>query len=378
MDFKRYLVLGTGVGQAVAYALLKNSVLNIVTLADMDYERTLNIREKLCRTINEDRICIPMRFVAGQTDAASLFKGFDVVISALPAKYNLELAEAAIIAHTNFCDLGGVVEITRETLQLSNKYHNMESSIVPDCGLMPGLGIIIAKKLMQDLGGAESIEIMVGGLPQKPRPPTFYQKVFHPEGLRHICYDPAPIVSGGEIKWVQPFSDYSQIEVPELKNFSEKFNGRVETFVTAGASVAAWSFMKWGVNNFAEKTVRWPGFVDFFKNVSPDQFEKMVATHVNIPVDSENPDLVWMRVTTSGGKNGFSGHKSVSLLELFDPETGLTAMQRTTGFTTAIIAEMIAEGKTKTGVNTPENAFDHPGLNEILDRVGSFLTLKEN
>ena len=224
------------------------------------------------------------------------------------------------------------------------------------------------------MGGAESIEILVGGLPQKPQPPTFYQKVFHPEGLKHICCDMAPILSGGEVVLVKPFHDYCQIVVPELQHFSEKFNGRIETFVTAGASLAADSFHDWGVKNFAEKTVRWPGFVDFFKTVPPHKFEVAVEEFLNIPVDAENPDLVWMRVTAQKG----SKKKSLSLLDLFDVKTGLTAMQRTTGFTTAVIAEMMAEGKTKSGVNTPENAFDRLGMSEALNRIGHFLVLKQN
>lgn len=374
MNFKRYLVLGTGVGKAIAYALLNNSESNSVTIADIDFKNARDVRDNICKLINRQCVCLPTEFRVGDENTLLIFKNYDVVVSALPAKYNLELAEAAIVAHTNFCDLGGVVEITREMLQLSNKYPDMESSVVPDCGLMPGLGIIIAKKLMQDLGGAESIEILVGGLPQKPQPPTNYQLVFNSEGLKHICYDPAPIISDGKIKFVPPFHDYSQIEVSELKSFSKKFNGRVETFDTAGASLAAYSFLDWGVKNFAEKTIRWPRFVDFFKNVPEHKFEQTVKEYLNIPVDAENPDLVWMRVTTQNG----SAKKSMSLLDLFDLKTGLTAMQKTTGFTTAIIAEMIAEGKTKRGVNTPENAFDNLGVNEIVSRVGCFLTLKEN
>ncbi len=120
--------------------------------------------------------------------------------------------------------------------------------------------------------------------------------------------------------------------------------------------------------------MRWPGFVDFFKNIPLNKFEETIEKHVNIPVDSENPDLVWMRVTIQKG----STERSMSLIDLFDTKTGLTAMQRTTGFTTAIIAEMMAEGKAKTGVNTPENAFDHMDTNEIIYRVGCFLNFKEN
>ena len=58
-----------------------------------------------------------------------------------------------------------------------------------------------------------------------------------------------------------------------------------------------------------------------------------------------------MRVTIQKG----STERSMSLIDLFDTKTGLTAMQRTTGFTTAIIAEMMAEGKAKTGVNGRRN-----------------------
>ncbi len=374
MGSKKYLVPGAGVGKAIAYTLAKSANTQLVVIADMDIEKAV----KVSRFVNKfcSPKCVAIQFDAEKTkNFVALFKKFDVVISALPAKYNFKLAEAAIRANTHFCDLGGVVEVTKQMLELNRKYPNMPVSVVPDCGLMPGLGIIISKKLMLDLGGAEFIEILVGGLPQKPKPPTYYQKVFHAEGLRHICYDMAPILSNGEIKLVKPFHDYSQIDVPELQRFSKKFNGRVETFVTAGASLAAESFRDWGVNYFAEKTVRWPWFVDFFKKVPEYKFEQAIEEYLTTPVDAENPDLVWMLVTAR--KTGINP-KSVSLLDLYDTATDLTAMQRTTGFTTAVIAEMMAEGKTKPGVSTPENAFDDLGTNEVLDRVCCLLTLKEN
>ncbi len=371
----KYLVLGTGVGKAIAHTLLKNPE-NFVVIADIDLKTASDARDSLYRMLgNNHGTCVPLEFRVGITDAIPLFRYFNVVISALPAKYNLELAEAAILAGVHFCDLGGVVEVTKQMLELNGKYPNTPISIVPDCGLMPGLGIVIAKKLMTDLGGAESIEILVGGLPQYPQPPTFYQLMFYWEGLKHLCCDMAPILSDGEIKLVKPFHDYSQIEVPELRRFSEKFNGRIETFITAGTSLAAESFRNWGAKYFAEKTVRWPGFVDFFKNVPPDKFEQAVEEYLTTPVDANNPDLVWMRVTAK--KAGVKA-KSVSLLDLYDNNTCLTAMGRTTGFTTAVMAEMMAEGKTKPEVNTPEHAFDNSGIDELIDRVSKFLTLKEN
>lgn len=369
-----YLVLGTGVGKAIAYALLQNPD-NIVAIADVDIKTAKNVSKSLDQISQQNRYgCVPLEFRAGDPQSDLCFEMFDVIISALPAKHNLKLAEKALKAGVHFCDLGGVVEVTKQMLELNKKYPDTPVSIVPDCGLMPGLGIIIAKKLMQELGGADSIEILVGGLPQKPQPPTFYQKVFHAEGLKHICYDPAPILSEGEVILVERFHDYGQLDVPELQRFSDEFNGRIESFVTAGASIAADSFQDWGVKYFAEKTVRWPGFVDFFQNVPTEEFEQTIKKYLTTPVDEKNPDLVWMRVKAQNG----SAKKTMSLLDLFDDKTGLTAMQRTTGFTTAVMAEMIAEGKTKPGVNTPENAFDDFGTDEVIQRVSSFLPLKGN
>lgn len=366
----KFLVLGTGVGKAIAHALLKNPD-NLVVIADVDLKTATDAKNSLCQMSGWNHgTCIPLEFKAGKNDAIPLFRYFDGVISALPAKYNFELAETAIRANVHFCDLGGVVEVTKQMLELNKKYPDTKTSIIPDCGLMPGLGIIIAKKLMLDLGGAESIEILVGGLPQKPQPPTYYQKVFNAEGLKHICCDMAPILSEGEIKLVKPFHDYSLTIVPELQVFSDR---HIELFDTAGASLAADSFRKWGAKYFAEKTARWEGFMAFFKDIPEDKFEQAVQELLTIPVDADNPDLVWMRVTAK--KAGIKP-KSVSLLDLYDNQTGLTAMQRTTGFTAAVMTKMAAEGKTKPGVNTPENALDQTGVNEILDRVGKLLTLK--
>lgn len=371
MGSKKYLVLGAGVGKAIALILAKSANTRLVGIGDMDAEKASKVSD-FVNKFSRSKKCIPMLFDAEKVQyPIMLFKAFDVVVSALPAKYNLRLAEMAIKANVNFCDLGGVVEVTEQMLKLNDEYPNMPVSVIPDCGLMPGLGVLVAKKLMLDLGGAESLEILVGGLPQKPQPPTFYQKVFHQEGLKHICYDMAPILSDGKVVLVKPFHGYCQLNVPELRRFSEMFNGCIEAFVTAGASLAANSFRDWGVKNFSEKTVRWPGYVEFFKNIPPNKFESAVEKFLTIPVSDENPDLVWMRVTAENGAR----QKSVSLLDLYDSNTGLTAMQRTTGFTTAVMAEMMAERKTELGVCTPENAFDETVMNEVLDRVSALIPL---
>lgn len=372
----RYLVLGTGVGKAIVHRLLKWSDTAGVVVADMDFSRA----EEAVRFVGEDSRCRPAEFRAGRHVDPALFREFDVVISALPARYSFRLASSAIGAGVHFCDLGGVVDMTRKLISLNEYAHAKKVSVIPDCGLMPGLGLQLARLLVEKFDCTDSIRILAGGLPQKPVPPVFYQRVFSLEGLRHICYDAAPVLLDGEIMWRDPFSDYERLIVWELAEFSDKdkFKGEVEAFTTAGAALGPWIFRRLGVKNFVEKTIRWPGFVKFVKKIPKESFESEISPHINIPVDDRNPDLVWMNIEASGTKGGETLEHSFTLFDLFDPATGLTAMERTTGFSAALVARMMARGEARYGVNTPECAFTVEGLRTFLQDMRDHFSIAES
>lgn len=367
-----YLILGRGVGKAIAYHLAQQPDTERIAILDKD-KSVLKIGRLL--------VGKPCEFLISDIeslDLPSLFSKFDVIISAMPASQNLNLAKTAIEAGRGFCDLGGVVDITqRQISQLNNLALKNGVSVIPDCGLMPGLGILMARKLVYELDNAKSIAIYVGGIPQKPRPPIYYQRVFNEHGLASICYSNSPVLEDGQIRHLPPFSGHEQIFVPELKKFSSKFDGWVEAFTTAGASIAPWTFKEMGVENFLEKTIRWPGFVDFVRNIPEARFIEKISPHIKTPVTSENPDLVWMKVDALGYSGRTFHKKSYSLLDLYDSETGLTAMERTTGFPTAIIARMIANSQSNIGVHTPETAFTRKQLKSLWEQFNKHLCIKE-
>lgn len=381
MSYK-YVVLGTGVGKAIAYALLKNDDTGSVIIADINEKKALDtvqwLKKLLPRSSAECR-GVRYSFEEGRIDNVSIrdwFSDAHVVISAYPAKFNFGLAREAINAGVHFCDLGGVVEITRQmTQRLNVSAQDRGVSVIPDCGFMPGLGVLIARKLMEEFEATEEITIWAGGLPQKPRPPVFYQKVFSLEGLKHICYDEAPVLRDGRIIWMKPFSGQKSECIPELARFSTRFCDEVETFITAGASIAPWTFQKWGVENFTERTVRWPGFVGFVRGRvrSPDDFEQVISPHINIPVCREYPDFVWLAVEATGVSGSTRLVKRATILDTFDEKSGLSAMERATGFPTAVIARMQAEGSMKKGVYTPEQAFSSPELARLFEAVNAIL-----
>src|SRR3989344_4138879 len=325
----RYLILGAGVGKAIAYFLSRQKSTDWLVLADMDIDKA----KKACAMINGPEsciFCIPIRFDAEKL-SSFCFSKYDVVISALPAKCNYALANKVIDAGVNFCDLGGVVSVTEKMIaELNDKAEKNCVSVIPDCGIMPGLGIMLARIFVEELDKAEDICIYVGGIPQKPKPPLFYQKVFNIDGVESICYDPAPVLRNGQIVLDKPFSRLENFKIKELAGFSPDSRGSVEAFITAGASIAHDTFRELGVNNFCEKTVRWPGFVDF------------VST----------------------------------LLDLYNESTGLTAMERCTGFPTALVAKYLAKHDARIGVRTPEKAFSVDQLKQICEELKKYLNIK--
>lgn len=378
MAFPQYFVAGTGVGRAIAYAFLRENPTSEVTVGDVSLEGANNVTEWLKKVLGS-RIgnrCQAVKFDVREAVPRDL-KKFDAVVSALPAKYNYQFAKAAILAGTHFCDLGGVTQVTEKMLSLDLLAKGRGVSVVPDCGLAPGLALILARDLVSGLSSPTDIEIVVGGIPQYPQKPLNYSKVFSLEGLKHICYDQAPILLNGETVFLKPFSRHQTMVVPELANFSKEFRGRVETFVTAGASIAPYTYCKLGVRNLVERTLRWPGFVEIMKNVQEKDFDETISRYIGPETSARNPDLVYMKVSVRGWKSESLRERSVSLLELFDEKTGLSAMEKTTGFPTAILAVKLAQGELLPGVNPADAAFPSRMLRQwYIPMIRKYFKLK--
>ncbi|NJS40364.1 MAG: hypothetical protein HC783_16710, partial [Rhodobacteraceae bacterium] len=62
-------------------------------------------------------------------------------------------------------------------------------SVIPDCGLAPGMVNILAQLGIDRLDTKESVKIFVGGLPQNPEGPLKYQIVYSIEGGARLLHD---------------------------------------------------------------------------------------------------------------------------------------------------------------------------------------------
>ncbi|MGQ9582153.1 MAG: saccharopine dehydrogenase family protein [Thermoplasmatota archaeon] len=166
----RALVLGTGMmGRAIAYDLCRSEGVEEVAIGDI----SLDVARGAAHWCRSSRL-VPLRVdVSRHEDVRRLMgREFDVAVGAVSYRYNLDLARDAIRAGVDFCDLGGNNDIVFRELGLDGPGRRAGVSIVPDCGLAPGLATILAAHAVERLGEfADEVRIRVGGLLRHPRPP---------------------------------------------------------------------------------------------------------------------------------------------------------------------------------------------------------------
>jgi lysine 6-dehydrogenase len=69
---------------------------------------------------------------------------------------------------------------------------------------------------------------------------------------------------------------------------------------------------------------------------------------------TEDRDRVIVRVKAVGTKAGQDAESLVQIVDCFDETTGFSAMERCTGWTAALVAEMMARGETPRGAGGVE------------------------
>ena len=80
--------------------------------------------------------------------------------------------------------------------------------------------------------------------------------------------------------------------------------------------------------------------------------------------------LVIVRVKALGKKDGRKADATVELIDYYDEQTGFAAMERSTGWSGAIVAEMMAEGQTPRGAGGVESFIPAAEFVEALRQRG--------
>jgi len=376
----RYAVLGAGrQGIAAAYDIAKFGDAEEVRVVDAD----LAVAEAGAERINEllgQRIATAMR--ADASDAAQLVPVLDGVtsfVSAVPYHLNLAITEVAVRVGANMCDLGGNTGIVRKQLQLDAEAKAAGVSIIPDCGMGPGMNISLATYAMSLIDRPREVFIWDGGLPQDPKPPWNYVVTFHIGGLTNEYYGNAYFLRGGKITEVPCFDGLEELDFPPPL-------GRLEAPVTSGGlSTAPWTF-EGQLERLENKTLRYPGHWAQFKafaqlgllEVEPVQVGKVKVVprevlHALLEPKITRPeirDVGVVRTKCVGDKDGHPAEAIVQLIDFYDDETGFTAMRRLTGWHASIVAILAAHERIARGAMPVELAIPGPTIVEEARRRG--------
>jgi len=159
----RMLVLGAGLqGSACAFDLLQNPDVREVRLADLNVEHL----PSFLAPYSGPRL-LPTRVDVRSREAVlALMRHSDAVMSAIPYYFNFPLAELAVEAGVHFSDLGGNTEIVFQQKGLGEKAAAQGVTVIPDCGLAPGMVNVLAQYGIGQLDTVDSVRMFVGGLPQ--------------------------------------------------------------------------------------------------------------------------------------------------------------------------------------------------------------------
>ena len=345
----KIIILGAGmIGRAIAYDLSKYSNFDNITISDRD-NQTLYSVKKFLNNLKINLIKIDLENIK---IVKKYFKNFDIVVSAVPYKYNYFLAKIAIDTKTHFIDLGGNNDIVKKELSLSKKAKNNGVIIIPDCGLAPGLTSIITKDIVEQMDFVDYIKLRVGGLPQNPKPPINYQIVFSPYGLINEYVEDAIILDHGKI-----LKKKSMTEI-ETINFPKPF-GELEAFLTSGGCSTLPYTFRTKIGYLDYKTIRYKGHCEKFKIfldlgfaseekikigkqlfVPRDIFSTILMR--NLPFNQK--DVVLLKVFAEGKKSGKKLKLEYFLIDYFDEKNKITSMMRLTGYPVSITAQMIQQG----------------------------------
>jgi lysine 6-dehydrogenase len=381
-----YAVLGAGrQGTAAGYDMARWGGAGRVIVADYDPDVARRAAERI-NTLLGKAVAEPAAVDVTDLDAvARVLEGVNAFLSAVPYYYNLDITRVALRAGASMCDLGGHTGIARQQHGFDSEARRAGISIVPNCGQVPGLGTTLSVYAIEQLDEAVDVFMWDGGIPQSPRPPFNYLLTFHIAGLTNEYAEPAIFLRNWQITEVEPMTELETVEFPPPI-------GTLEAFVAGGGTdTMPWTY-EGKLRTLQNLTLRHPGhyaqlraFYDLGlwelgpvqvgedEVVPRDVFHALFEPKVTFP---EDKDQVIVRVKATGKHGGRDAQSFVELIDYFDEQTGFTAMERTTGWSAAIVAGMMARGQTPRGAGGVETQVPAGLFVEELRKRG--LSVTEN
>jgi len=353
---KNIIVLGAGmVGSAIAIDLTKN---HQVTLTDFNQEVLDKVLKKC------DLLSTQLLDVTNKNRLQSTIQKFDLVVCAVPGFLGFETLKSIIEAEMNVVDISFFPE---NSLDLDALAKEKDVTAIVDCGVAPGMDNVILGYYNKKMKLTD-FECLVGGLPKVKKWPFCYKAPFSPIDVIEEYTRPARYVEHSKMITREPLTDCEYIDFKKV--------GTLESFNSDGLRSIIFTMPH--IPNMKEKTLRYPGHVEYIKvlkeagffntkkievdgvMVSPLDFTSKILFNEWKLGDTEEEQTV-MRITLKGENiHGQIEEIVYNLHDEYCTETQTSSMARTTGYTATAAVNLFLEGLFKEkGVFPPELVGKH-------------------
>jgi saccharopine dehydrogenase-like NADP-dependent oxidoreductase len=318
----RILVLGGGKqGRVVAAELAKD---HTVAMADLQPTELAGVT-----TIQAD--------LSDPAVLVELMSQYDLAAGALPAAIGFKAAQAAVSAKRSFVDLSFYPE---DAYSLDAAAKEAGITILPDCGLAPGLSNLLAGRA-HAAKHRKAIHIQVGGVAEDKTAPYGYAVSWALTDLVDEYTRPARFRRHNAVQTLPACAEQELVNIDGV--------GEMESFLSDGCR----TLLAMDIEEITEKTLRWPGHVEAIQPLVAngnliEEFQAKCAGR---------KDLVVFTVDADG--------EVATMVER--AQDGLSAMARTTALTCAAFTRLLASGILKeTGVIAPERVGADPAAYRLI------------
>lgn len=358
---KAIILGGVGaVGIEATYDFIDTSDFKEIVIADYNIEKA----KEIVKEVNDSRVSAQKVDVNDIDSLRDLMNGFDLVINALPFKYDYIVTKLAVELGVNGVD----VATEEDQFEFDEEAARKKIIFVPGVGATPGTTNMMAKKAVELLDEVDTVEIFWAAFRSTaPSPGLLYVTIweFDPKLKERVVYE------DGEWKPVPPFVGNKEVE------FFPLIGKRLTVFVPHSET--------WTLPEYLDKK---PKKV-YVRGTWPDETMDLLKTllyygfYENKPVDFggvlvkpmdfiykfllNRPEArrtkIWgygLRVEAVGTKNGRKA-KVIVMNEHPSPEEWgeERAYFKCIGRPLSIGAQLIAKGKVSGyGVMPPEAAFN--------------------
>lgn len=376
----RVLLIGLGKqGRAALWDLVRSEIIEEVIAVDVSSEA-----EEYVRNLKSSKTTFVRSDLKDEDRLSELMRNADLVVDLAPGQFALSIAKLAVmngkhlvnamylIDPTYVTDPDRYRELREEVRRLDELAKEKNITVLPEFGLDPGIDLVLTGQAIKELDEVHELYTYGAGIPEPKAAatnPLKYKVTWSFDGVLRSYKRPARVIRDGRAEVIPP----NEIFSPENCHEVEVENvGLLDAYPNGDAVEYAERFGLLKTLKFAARySMRWSGHCQFWKKlvdlhflddapinvggvaVKPREF-LVALLEPQLRLRDNERDIAVVRVDARGVKTSRKVRVVYQLIDYRDLSTGFTAMQRTTGFTASIGAQMILRGDiSKKGIIFP-------------------------